>query len=144
MKITTTVRMTVVVLVVAFGVTVATFSVTNIAGPAAAQAADNDDSDTSDEDECEELERVFNEATKVASEERAAGHWAGWNLMQHIAEETYLDAELGGCEWAAEAPAPTRTGRIPRYVTQDVTGYNQTLQSNELAAEPTRLRLTSR
>jgi len=38
----------------------------------------------------------------LASDERARGSWAGWNLMQDIAQETYLDAQFGGCEWAAE------------------------------------------
>ena len=63
---------------------------------------DGEDDDKLDEDDCEGLEDLYNRAVKVASDERAGGSWAGWNLMQDIAQETYLDAQFGGCEWAAE------------------------------------------
>ena len=63
---------------------------------------DGEDDDKLDEDDCEGLENLYNGAVKVASDERARGSWAGWNLMQDIAQETYLDAQFGGCEWAAE------------------------------------------
>jgi hypothetical protein len=123
---TTKIGVTVAVLALAFGVTFATFSVASLVGPVTpAHAAADDGDENLDEDDCEALEDTYNEAVKVGSNERAAGNWAGWNLMQTIAEETYLDAQFGGCEWAAEA-APS-TGRTPAVATQDVGGYGQWL-----------------
>jgi hypothetical protein len=127
---TTKIRIAVAVLAAVFGVTLATFSVASTVGPVApAVAADDEDGGPLDEDDCEELQRLYNDAVKEGSDARADGHYEYWSHMQDVVAELYLDAQFGGCEWAAEAAPPTRNRRIPAYASQDLSAYEQSLQA---------------
>jgi hypothetical protein len=125
------IRFTAVILAAAFCVAVATLSVASVAGPVAAAHAEDNGDDKLDQDDCDQLEQTFNGAVETGHNERVAGRWGGWNLMQQIAEETYLDAAEGGCEWAAEAAAPT--GGVLVSPTQAAGGY--ALQQSEPVAD---------
>lgn len=120
---TTKIRITIAVLAAVVGVTFATFSVASTVGPVAPAHAADDEDVALDEDDCEQLEHLYNGAVKEGSDARAAGQYEYWSHMQDVVAELYLEAEFGGCEWAAEAAPPTRTRRIPAYATQDLSAY---------------------
>ena len=110
---TTKIRITVAILAAVFGVTFATFSVASTVGPVAPAHAADDEDVPLDEDDCEQLEHLYHGAVKEGSDARASGHYEYWSHMQDVAAELYLEAEFGGCEWAAEAAPPTRPRWIP-------------------------------